>query len=181
MLPTIGAVLPGWLWGLRLPAQEVAQGGSPAAQGVIWRHEPVNKHRGATAEPTETHPGTCMGSRPKPARARIAAPGLVLAWAPRAGLLLPPRGAGGVAFENRTPGGAEHGSQESHRRPLGEHLQQRQNQLATPFRRQAPGFTQVLLHERSGGSGTCIVTTPQVVFTRYNGSIFALGLPWALV
>lgn len=44
--PTVRTVLPGWLWGLGLPAQEVAQGGSPAAQGVIGRHEPVKQAQG---------------------------------------------------------------------------------------------------------------------------------------
>lgn len=44
---TVGAMLPGWLRGLRLPAQEVAQSGAPAAQGVIRRHEPGKQPQGS--------------------------------------------------------------------------------------------------------------------------------------
>lgn len=66
--PTVRTVLPGWLWGLGLPAQEVAQGGSPAAQGVIGRHEPVKQAQGGQLlDPQKLTTGTCMGRGPQPA------------------------------------------------------------------------------------------------------------------
>lgn len=74
--PTVWAVLPGGLRGLWLPAQEVAQGGSPAAQGVVRRHEPGKQ---AQRGHCKTNRDSTMPPIWRAPSRRVAAPGM--AWA----------------------------------------------------------------------------------------------------
>lgn len=91
MSPTVWAVLPGGLWGLWLPAQEVAQGGSPAAQGVVRRHEPRKQAQRGHCKTNRD--STIPPARRAPSR-RTAAPGVPWASSPASTLPAPTGGTG---------------------------------------------------------------------------------------
>lgn len=113
MSPTVWAVLPGGLWGLWLPAQEVAQGGSPAAQGVVRRHEPRKQAQRGHCKTNRD--STIPPARRAPSR-RTAAPGVPWASSPASTLPAPTGGTGcerGTALSRSAACGAQHGSLES--------------------------------------------------------------------